>query len=179
LLAATSISYGHQTGVVLKDSPFPPKSNQYPFEFLVKTSTGTQFFPAVIPDDVKPAAFFPPGRVSPFHPPPPPNKVRSLMSLCFETAIANMSPWYIRDYLIAHPDLGAVPAPVEVMLQRAEDNKRDYHTPFLTCRCGRKFVVPRASWIEWWCGYDGVILPFKTQVCSWHCAEKFHISTPP
>jgi hypothetical protein len=42
--------------------------------------------------------------------------------------------------------------------------------------CGRDYIVPRAEWLEWWAGLEGVtesrMIPFLVQVCGWSCVRQ-------
>jgi hypothetical protein len=62
----------------------------------------------------------------------------------------------------------------EKILAHAEGNMTKYHSHFLTCNCGRPFIVPRAAWIEIWGSWHGELEPYKRSVCSWKCAQRYH-----
>lgn len=103
--------------------------------------------------------------------PPATRCINDLVTMCLHYALQHESPATIRQYL---QRIDQLPEDVDDALKQAEDNTLVTYDHFRTCRCGRKFVVARAEWVEFWVGANGEVIPFKTQVCSWHCAEVFY-----
>ncbi|KAF2280769.1 uncharacterized protein EI97DRAFT_8085 [Westerdykella ornata] len=105
-------------------------------------------------------------------PPQSSSAVRTLFSLSLNEALRNESPATIRQFLGAE-----IPPVIDAALSRAEDNKERLLTTFLTCRCGKSFLIPRAVWFEYWLDLYGPQVPYKVQVCSWACAERFYMKS--
>lgn len=109
--------------------------------------------------------------------PPKESHVKTLSALCAKVVAKTMNRETIEEKLVNDPRYGGIPPLLERYLDHAEDNVQKFDAPLFTCRCGQQYVLPRAEWIEIWGNAEGDILPFKTSVCSWRCAERMHLKS--
>lgn len=151
-LARTPVSYFDQAGVLCKNSPIPPASDEDVYHVMTELDDGVHGIPST---------WFAPPR---FHCP------RSLVELSLDTALRqkeqeSLSIDDLRSYI------EPIPHQAKMILDRAEANALGGYRDFKQCHtCKKDYIVPRAEWIEWWSGLWGEkAIPLKVQVCSWGC----------
>lgn len=151
LIGSTPITYYNSSGRIVKGSPRPAQFSSNDYDVIVPTSQGMYY-----------------SNSTSFFKPPPSSKVPTLFTLALNRAVQEALPTELTSLL---NDID-IPLQIEASLEIAKDNLEKEHFPLRPCRCGKQFVVPQAEWIEFWCDSVIEIIPFRSVVCSWECANK-------
>ncbi|ORY11454.1 hypothetical protein BCR34DRAFT_587948 [Clohesyomyces aquaticus] len=155
----TPPSYYDESGRVVPGSP--AQSSMTCEDVVIKTKSGTWWHGP--PSGVKPQDNWS-GWFS--RPDSPTAEIPSLFLLAAKTALEHLSPTEARAMMGNH--YGDIPQ-FDTICGAAARNRESVFDGFRNCyQCGKRFVVPRAEWLEFWY-LAGDFLPFRVQVCSWRC----------
>ncbi len=153
-IARSLVCYFDQAGRTVRGSPTIPKSDEEEYSVIVETSRGTYGTPSLL-------GFVPTSS----------SRVASLLTTSLHNAFQKrkFGEYTIEDVRDMLPT--PIPCYADAIIERAIENDRGGYGEFRQCHiCQKKYVVPRAEWVEWWSfGYGLVFYPMKVAVCSWVC----------
>ncbi|KAF2644343.1 hypothetical protein P280DRAFT_466980 [Massarina eburnea CBS 473.64] len=161
-VARTPPSYFDQLGNLLEESPSPPTSGAPRTSVIIDE---THFN-----NSETPMQWFAPAART---------KVPSCLTASLMATLQELAPEEVRELLVGPDGEGCIPPHVEAILSSAEKNVAQIFKPFRNCHCcGKAYVVPRATWIEFWRFNNEKQMPIKLQVCSWGCVPDLVAKKP-
>ncbi len=161
-IARTPVSFFDQTGQLLRGSPSLPTSTTDPYDIIVETESGafsTSSSPPFLPPDFSKKTSL---HTRSLH-------TRSLLTQSLTTALTHLTPHSTLS-LIGSP----VPPAAASILACAIHNDADAGFGYWhECHvCGKRYIVARAEWIEFWSQNFTLTYPIKVKVCSWGCVPE-------
>ena len=161
-IARTLVSFFDQAGHVIQGSPITPESDDQDYPLIVETNHGTYGAPS-----------------SPWFTPPSSSKVASLLTTSLQNAFEKRhnGEYSVEDVRNMLP--GPIPRDANAIFEQAIENDAGGYGEFRQCHlCGKKYVVSRAEWIEFWSVGFGVFYPMEVKVCSWGCVPEQMLKKP-
>ncbi|KAF1935966.1 hypothetical protein EJ02DRAFT_106780 [Clathrospora elynae] len=158
-IARTLVSYFDQTGNPCHGSPSLPSSRHDAYPVILETNQGTYGAPS-----------------SPWFAVLSTSSTASLVTTSLHVCLKNGNTVHeLRETFKGYP----VPYDAEAIFTRAEENDVGGYGYFRDCHvCGKKYVVARAEWIEFWSKGLGIFFPVKVKVCSWRCVPAEMVNRP-